>query len=172
MMVNLSDDVLAAMGAKTPAEFSSKLAELVTASQTKSIMAEQTTNFETLEKRIAALEGAKPLTEARVSELMTASLKPALSDWAASVEGKQLIGAEASRITAAALAAVGTNPAKPTPANAELVEAADRIAALEKGGKFEEAYALLPAADRGQFLGPKSYGAFRRAQMRGQVRLG
>lgn len=75
-----------------------------------------------LEGRLAAVEAAiKTIpTEARITELVTAGVTSgvaaSMTTWAASDAGKKTIGAEASRITMEAMAAVGTTPVKPAPA--------------------------------------------------------
>lgn len=83
-------------------------------------MAETAPNL--LEGRLAAVEVAiKTIpTEARITELVTAGVTSgvaaSMTTWAASEGGKKVIGAEASRITMEAMAAVGTAPVKPAPA--------------------------------------------------------
>lgn len=45
-----------------------------------------------------------------------------------------------------------------------------QISELEAAGKFEEAYALLPASEKADFPTAQNYSAFRRGQLRGAIR--
>lgn len=170
MLLNITNEMMAAVGASSKDEFSAKLSEFVAESnRVKNIMSEQTTDLAAALKRIEALE-KNIVTEARISELVDAGAASAVSKWAASDEGKKAIGAEASKMTVSALAAIGTTPAKPSPTPAA-VDPDATIKALEAQGKFEEVFALLPKAEQRQHFNAKSYAAFRRASIRGQVRL-
>lgn len=121
MLANISGDLT--LGATNPAEFSVNLANLIQENKELKSMAESAAtkpDLSAFENRIAALEASVKLipTEARISELVTASVTSSMTAWAGSVDGKKLIGAEASRITMEAMAATGTTPVKPSPAGA------------------------------------------------------
>jgi hypothetical protein len=114
MVANISEDLT--LGAKNPAEFSTALASLISENNRLKSMAESSPDLSALTKRIEALEAKPNLTEARVGELVTAGVTPAITSWAGSEVGKKAIGSEASRITMEAMAAIGTQPVKPSPA--------------------------------------------------------
>ena len=108
-------------------------------------------------------------TEAQVQEMISVAISEGFKTFASSEDGKKILGAQASRITMEALASVGTVPAKPAPASSvETPQAA--FEALEKQGKFEEAYAHLPANEKRDF-NPKTYAAFRKANAAGAIRI-
>jgi hypothetical protein len=119
MLANVTAEMLEALGAKDVADFSSKLTEFISENNRLKSMADNSETISALTKRIEALEAKPNLTEARVSELVTAGVTPAIASWAGSEVGKKAIGAEASRIASEALASVGTVPVKPSPASAE-----------------------------------------------------
>lgn len=121
MLANVTAEMLEALGAKDVADFSSKLTEFISEHNRLKSMAETSPDLSALTKRIEALEASVKTfaTEARVSELVTAGVTPAITAWAGSDVGKKAIGAESSRIASEALASVGTVPVKPSPASAE-----------------------------------------------------
>lgn len=170
MIVKLTSEQITKLGAKDPADASVKLAAFFIASaQLETVMAEQPT-LAALETRIAALEKLPAaVTEARVKEIVTAESSVPIKTFISSVEGKQLIGAEASRITMEALSNVGTIPAKPSPAAA--TPTAGTVADLEAAGEYEKSFALLPESERADFLDAKSYASFQKANRKGAVQL-
>jgi hypothetical protein len=82
-------------------------------------------------------------------------------------EARTLAKAEASRVVVEALAAVGTSPAKPSPAAADMHASASNLIAA---GKYEEAWAADPKLQR-EFLTASSCAAFFRAQKRGGIAI-
>lgn len=124
-------------------------------------------SLESLEKRIAALEKT-PLTEDRVKELISAesgtAANAAVKTFAASDEGKKVIGAEASRITSEALASVGTTPVKPAPASAQQPTIKELVAA----GKHEEAWAASEELQK-EFSDAKLYAAYAKGVASGKI---
>jgi hypothetical protein len=158
MLANVTVENLQAIGASDVADFQNKFSALLTEHNRLKSMAESSPDLSALTKRIEALEAKPNLTEARVSELVTAGVTPAITSWAASDDGKKLIGAQASKITMEAMAAVGTQPVKPSPAPAL---AGDQFDNLEAQGKFAEAYALKPEL-RAEFPDAGSYASYRK----------
>lgn len=165
MLVKLTADQIAKLGAKDPADAAVKLAAFFIASaQLETVMAEQPT-LAALETRIAALEKLPDsLTEARVREIVTAESAVPIKTFISSAEGKQLIGAEASRITMEALAGVSTIPAKPSPAPA----AADNVEQLEAAGEYEKAFNASKDL-RAEFDTWTQYAAFAKANKSGRI---
>lgn len=163
MLVKLSDEIVTFLGAKDPAQAAAGLATTIHDFQKlKSTMAETTTNFEALAQRIKALEDRQHVT----AETVNAQIKAGIAD--ARAEIITAATAEASRTVTTALASVGTAPVKPAPVSAD-VSTEDKVKSLEAAGKYEEAFALLPAAERSQYLGAKSYAAYRKAARVGRV---
>ena len=169
MLAKISSENVKALGAADAAEFDAKLTKFIADSK---LMAESKVTLETLATSITELEG-KLISETRIKELVAegagSAATTAISTWATSEAGKKIIGGEASRITAEALANVGTQPAKPAPVGADASNAT-AVQNLEAQGKFEEAW----AADKNiqaEFPTAKGYAAFRRAQINGQVRI-
>lgn len=171
MLAKITSEMLAAVGAANVAEFPDKFAAFAkTAQENQTFMAESKVTLESLQQSITALEG-KILTDARVKEIVGAETTSAISTWAGSEGGKKIIGAEASRITAEALANVGTQPAKPAPIGAAGNDTPEqKAAALISEGKFEEAYKLDKSL-QAEFINGKSYAAFMRASGSGAVRI-
>lgn len=135
--------MLVIVGAANVAEFPDKFAAFAKlAQENASAMAEKQITLESLQASLTALEG-KILTEARAKEICGESATSAVSTWAGSEPGKKIIGAEASRITAEALANVGTQPAKPAPAGSPAAEVkktfAEIVQANIAGGKTKSA---------------------------------
>jgi len=167
-IVKLEDSMLALVGASTPEEFPGKLTAFVNASkQIEKVMAEQP-DFKSLESRIAALEAKPQLTEARVGEILGASVANAVTTFAASDAGKKAIGAEASRITMEALANVGTHPVKGSAAPAE--PAANTATGLIASGKYEEAFAASPEL-QAEFPSAKHFATFAAAEAGGRIQF-
>jgi hypothetical protein len=164
MLVKLSSEMLAAIGGgANAAEAQTNLTAFIAkAKENETFMAESKTTLETLQASVTALEGKLSglLTAAQAKELIGAEVTPAIAGWASSAEGKKIIGGEASRITMEALAAVGTQPAQPSPAPAAGGTSEDQAKAFIAAGKFEEAYPLLPKAEQSEFMGAKSYAAY------------
>ena len=156
-----------AVGAENVADFEAKLTAFIAeANSAKTFMAENQVTLESINAKLTALEG-KILTEDRVKAIVGETTGPAATNavkaWATSEEGKKIIGAESSRISMEALANVGTQPAKPAPVGASGNDTAeDKAKTLIAQGKFEEAFPLLPASERADFMGAKSYGAYMR----------
>jgi len=157
------------VGAESPEQFASKLEAFHVEHQNLLTTMADKPDFSALEKRIADLESRPLITEARISEMLKASVSASIETFAASDAGKKIIGAEASRVASTALASVGTQPVKPAPVAAEETPE-QRLAALTQAGKHEDAYAQSPALQR-EFLSAKQYAAFMRANARGQVRV-
>jgi hypothetical protein len=135
MLVKLSQEMLAAIGGGANAsEAQTNLSTFITnANQATKFMADSKVTLETVQASVTALEAkiGTPLTEARVKEIVGAETTTAIAAWSASVEGKKIIGAESSRIAMEALAGVGTQPAKPSPAgNPEPAAAAKTFAEI------------------------------------------
>lgn len=171
MLAKISAENVKAIGGENAAEFNANLSTFIAeANQAKTFMSENQTTISALEKRIEALEG-KIVTEARVTELVNTGATSAVSTWAASDAGKKIIGGESSRIAMEALANVGTQPAKPSPAPTAGNDTPEaKAAALNAEGKFEEAWKLDKRL-QAEFSGPKSYAAFMRASNRGAVKV-
>lgn len=170
MLAKLLQEHLDAVGAKDESEFPAKMTAFVAAAkQLEKVMAESS-DLSAVVKRLDAIEAFNKtaLTEARVSELVTAGVAggvtAAMTTWAGSAEGKKLIGAEASRITAEAMAAVGTVPVKPAPAPATSKTTKELIAA----GKFEEAWAQDESL-QAEFSNAKVYAAYAKAEAEGRI---
>jgi len=166
MLAKISAEVMKAIGAETASEVDSQMSAFIAeANKNKTSMAENQVTLESIQKSVTALEG-KLLTEDRVRALITeqfnAASTKAVSDFLASDAGKKIIGAEASRVVMEAHAAIGTTPAKPSPAPSAGGSAEEQSKALIAVGKYEEAFPLLSAAERSEFLGPKSYAAYMR----------
>lgn len=175
-IVKLTKEEMALVGASSASEFSAKLSAFcVAAKQLETAMADQP-DFKTLENRIVAIETSVNgiPTDARIGEIVGASVSTAVPNamtaWASSDAGKKLIGAEASRITMAAFAAIGTQPVKPAPAGVES-QAGEPVTNLIAQGKFEEAYPLLTAEAQAEFGDAKAYAAFQKANAKGLVRV-
>lgn len=168
MIVKLSAEELALVGAKDATDFNAKFAAFVSAAkQMESVMADQPT-IASLVSRIDDLEKLpQGATEARVKELITAESVVPIRTFLSTDEGKRIIGAESSRITMEALAAVSTSPNKPSPAAA--TPAAADVSALEASGEYEKAFPMLPAETRADFADAKSYAAFAKANRKGAV---
>lgn len=117
MVVKLTDETVGALEApKNASEANAKISALITENQSlKTNMSEQTTNLAALITRIEALEKGI-LTEAKAAELVATAVKAGNADLMLSVKAEA--AAEASKMTAAALASVGTTPVKPAPAPA------------------------------------------------------
>jgi hypothetical protein len=171
MLAKLLSEHLAAIGAKDVSEVSSKLTEFIAEHNRIKTMADNAP-VPVTEARVNELISAavKPLlTEARATELITSTIATAIpaamSAWAGSEGGKKLIGAEASRITAEAMAATGTVPVKPAPTPAGGV---DDVEALEAAGKYEEAYAKSRNI-QAEFPSAANYAAFRKNQHRVRI---
>lgn len=168
-ITNVTDEQMKALGATSTKDFSAKL-DLFLAQSAKHELSSDSPLLLDLQNQITALSGKFP-TEARVTEIVSAAAGKSLSDFVASVDGKKMIAAEASRIAMESGAAIGTTPAKPAPAGAGEVESPEvKAAALARSGKFDEAFALLPAAQKSEFINAKYYGAFMRAQKSGAVK--
>jgi hypothetical protein len=117
MLVKMTDDLIATLGATDPKDCAVKISALIKDHETLTkSMSEQTTNFEA---RIKAIEDGLLTLQTSLPGNISGAVTSGMTAWATSDAGKRLIGAEASRITAEALAAVGTTPAKPTPAPTE-----------------------------------------------------
>lgn len=170
MLANITNEMLAAVGAKTAAEFQDKISTFAkTAQENASAMAQNQVTLESLQASITALEG-KLISEDRIKEICGESATASIATWAGSEAGKKIMGAEASRITAEALANVGTTPAKPAPAAAGGETPEQKAAALVAAGKYEEAYALDATAKR-DFISAKTYAAYMKANGQGAVRI-
>ena len=119
MIVKLTSEQVKLIGATDAKDFSEKFLAFVQEANELKDMADSPVDTSALEKRIADLEASAKTftTEARVTTLVTEGATKTLNDWATSDAGKKIIGAEASRITLEAIAAIGTTPAKPSPAN-------------------------------------------------------
>lgn len=165
MLVKLTADQIAKLGAKDPADASVKLTAFFSAAaQLETAMANQP-DFASLESRIAALEKVPcGTTEARVKELITAESAVPIKTFIASVEGKQLIGAEASRVVMEAQASIGTTPAKPSPA----APGAESVTDMEAAGEYEKAFAASKDL-RAEFPSAKHYAAFAKANSEGRI---
>lgn len=164
-IVKLSDDQLALIGASAsdfPQKFSAFIAEF---EKNKTTMADPNPDYAALEKRVLTLERDLLQGITRIQSLET---RPApLAEDAIKAVAK----IEASRVTAEALAAIGTTPVKPTPAAADLNETPEAKAkALIKAGKFEEAYEANPAL-RAEFQNAKEFAAYCRAGRKGAFRI-
>lgn len=175
-MVKLTAETLALVGATGAADFSEKLSAFCAkAKENETAMAEQTNAIEQLQTLAAALrtdlnalkasainaEQCDARIDARCERHIPVTTA-AIESWSASQNGKKIIGAEASRITVEALAAVGVNPAKPSPAPAAGSDTPEqKAAALVAEGKYEEAYRLDKNA-QAEFVTAKSYAAFMR----------
>jgi hypothetical protein len=170
MIVKLTSETLAELGgAKDATECQSKISDLIQKNKTLSTaMSDQTASMDALLKRIDALE-AKLVTK----DSLSAEVKTAVTEACSGIktEAKTEASAAASKMVTDALAAIGTTPAKPAPISSE-PSAEDRIKSLEAAGKFEEAFALLPASTRAEFMGNhKAYASYRKAAMSGQARI-
>ena len=172
-VVKLTSEEFASIGASGPGDFKEKLSDFVTKAKSMSDQSEQIT---ALLDRVSKLENSVKAfaTESRVTELVTTgattTATTAIKAWAESDEGKKIIGAEASKITMAAIAGVGTVPVKSSPAPAGAESTEKQIEGLHKAGKHEDAFALLPASEQMLWLGgAKAYAAYFRANGRGQI---
>ena len=167
MIVKLTADQIAKLGAKDPADASIKLTAFFSAAaQLETVMAEQP-SLAALESRIAALEKVPcGTTEARVKELISAESNVPIKTFIASDEGKKLIGAEASRVLMEGQAAIGTAPLKPSPAPA----LADNATDLEAAGEYEKAFAASKEI-RAEFPDAKCYAAYAKANKSGRIRF-
>jgi len=166
-IVKLEDQMLALVGAATPEEFPAKLTAFVSTAThiSKEFMAEKK-ELQDFEARISALEAKPQLTEARVGEILGASVSKAVTDFASSDAGRKVIGAEASRITMEALASVGTQPVKGSAAPAE--PAANTATGLIAAGKFEEAFAASKEL-QAEFPSAKHFTSYARAEAAGRI---
>jgi len=165
MLAKISAEVMKAIGAESASEVDSQMSAFIAeANKNKASMAENQVTLQTLQASVTALEGklGNLLTEARVKEICGTATTEAIKAWATSDEGKKIIGAEASKIALDANAAIGTQPAKPAPAPAAGGTSEDQAKTLIAAGKYEEAYALLPAAEKADFVSAKNYAAYMR----------
>lgn len=172
MLINVSAETLASVGATGAADFSEKLSAFAAEHQKFKLMAENSPDISAITKRLDALEARPVITEARITELVTAgvtsAVAPAMTAWAGSDAGKKLIGAEASRIVMEAQAGTGTSPLKPSPAPAAQ-DPASQVKNLITAGKFEEAYALLSAEDQREYGDAGSYAGYMKNQNRVKI---
>lgn len=163
MIVQISPELMAAVGATTATEFPDKLsafiAESTKAKSSMLTLEALATRIEALEKKPTA-EAVAGITEARVTEIVTAAL--------ANDTTKATIKAEASKVFLDAGAATGTHPVKPSPANP--TPTANATADLIKAGKYEEAYAGDKAL-QAEFTDAKNFAAYAKANAAGQIRI-
>lgn len=168
MLVKLTAEQIAKLGAKDPADASAKLTAFFAANAQLETAMDNQPDFASIESRIKSLESAAPaITEARVKELIGAEANVPIKAFLSGDEGKKLIGAESSRVTMELMGATGTTPVKPAPAASAPIggDANSLIAA----GKFEEAFPLLPAEARADFADAKSFAAYQKAMNKGAV---
>src|SRR6185312_8620606 len=121
MLAKISAEVMKAIGAESASEVDSQMSAFIAeANKNKASMAENQVTLQTLQASVTALEGklGNILTEARVKEICGTATTDAITAWAASDAGKKIMGAEASRVVMESNAAIGTIPAKPSPAAA------------------------------------------------------
>ena len=165
MLLKVSAEQLALVGAATAEEFPAKLSEKVKSmGDVSADISALTQTVNTLAKTVGDLQStvSKCPTESRVTELVTAGVTSSMNAWASSPEGEKLIGAKASKIAMDALGSVGTVPVKAAPLAPEqtLVSQAETLLA---GGKFEEAFPMLKRDKQAEFAdSPKVYAAFMR----------
>lgn len=177
MIIKLSAECLAAVGAKTADEFPSRLAALLnTCSGMAAKITGLETGFATATETIGNLETALDTAEktitAQAGKITT--LETAVGNPAAMTEARiKTIATEAATIAGSseAMKAIGAtgNGAPPAPPSNN-AGAATGTAALIAAGKFEEAW----TADKNvqaEFPTAKGYAAFMRAQSNGQVRI-
>lgn len=166
-IVKLTDAQIALIGATGPEDFGAKLESFcATKTQLETAMANQP-DFATFESRLKTLEGATPLTEAKVKEIVTASTPDAVKAFVASEDGQKAVHASASKAVIGAAAATGTLPVKDTPAPAA---GATGAADLVKAGDYAGAWAISPEL-KAEFPDAKCYEAYAKAEAAGRVNI-
>ena len=167
-VTNVSDAQMKLVGATSTKDFQAKL-DLFLAQSSK-LESDSSPLLVDLQSQITDLS-AKIVSEARVTEIVSASVKSAVAEFASSAEGKSLVAAEASRTFMSAGAATGTTPAKPAPASADQVETPEaKATSLARAGKYEEAFAAMPANLKAEYVSAKYYAAYMRATKAGAVK--
>lgn len=167
MLIKLTAEQVALIGATGPEDFQAKLeAYAANVKRIESAMEKTTSEntnlkgqLEAFEKRVAKLESVTPLTSADGAVLIKSYLE--------GTEGKGLIKGEASRVFLEAHASTGTTPLKPTPAAADAATETDN---LIKAGNYEGAWARSKDL-QAEFPDAKCYAAYARLESQGRVKI-
>lgn len=167
MIVKLTVEQLALIGATTAEDFASKLESYcANVGKIEASMPKLSTENTDLKATLQKIEGAL-LTEASVKTIIASDVPGLAKAYLASDEGKALIKAESSRVFLEAHAGTGTAPLKPSPAPAD---PALKVTELLAAGDFEAAYAASKDL-QAEFPNAKVFAAYARAEHEGRVLL-